>query len=40
MNWFIGKSRSKVTDKVIVYPREKIALKYNKKNENRVFYIY
>ena len=27
MNWFIGKSRSKATDKVIVYPREKNSFK-------------
>jgi len=27
MNWFIGKSRSKDTDKVIVYPRDKTSIK-------------
>ena len=27
MNWFIGRSRSKDTDKVVVYPRDKLRMK-------------
>ena len=41
MNWFIGKSRSKTTDKVIVYPRNKNSLKsiIKKMKEPCVLYL-
>ena len=41
MNWFIGRSRSKDTDKVVVYPRDKIHMKTIIKNMKKpsVFYL-
>ena len=41
MNWFIGRSRSKDTDKVIIYPRNKIRMKTIIKKMRRpaVFYL-
>jgi lauroyl/myristoyl acyltransferase len=41
LNWFIGRSRSKVTDKVIVYPRDKKSMKsiIRKMKKPCVFYL-
>ncbi len=41
MNWFIGKSRSKNDDKVIVYPRDKTSMKniIRKMREPSIFYL-
>jgi lauroyl/myristoyl acyltransferase len=41
MNWFIGRSRSKDTDKVVIYPRNKIRMKTIIKNMRKpsVFYL-
>lgn len=41
LNWFIGKSRSKDTDKVIVYPRDKMRMKniIKKMKKPSVFYL-
>ena len=41
LNWFIGRSRSKSTDKVVVYPRDKIRMKTIIKHMRKpsVFYL-
>ena len=41
LNWFIGRSRSKDTDKVVIYPRNKIRMKTIIKNMRKpsVFYL-
>tara|TARA_Y200000002_G_scaffold194439_1_gene160659 strand:+ start:157 stop:1131 length:975 start_codon:yes stop_codon:yes gene_type:complete len=41
MNWFIGRSRSKDTDKVVIYPRDKIHMKTIIKNMRKpsIFYL-
>jgi lauroyl/myristoyl acyltransferase len=41
LNWFIGRSRSKDTDKVVIYPRDKIRMKTIIKNMRKpsVFYL-
>ena len=41
LNWFIGKSRSKDTDRVVIYPRDKIGMKNIIKNMRKpsVFYL-
>jgi lauroyl/myristoyl acyltransferase len=41
INWFIGKSRSKDTDKVIIYPRDKSCMKniIRKMRKPSVFYL-
>ncbi len=41
LNWFIGRSRSKDTDKVVIYPRDKIGMKTIIKNMRKpsVFYL-
>ena len=41
LNWFIGRSRSKDTDKVVIYPRDKIHMKTIIKNMRKpsVFYL-
>jgi lauroyl-KDO2-lipid IV(A) myristoyltransferase len=41
INWFIGRSRSKDTDKVVIYPRNKIHMKTIIKNMKKpsVFYL-
>ena len=41
LNWFIGKSRSKDTDKVVIYPRDKSGMKTIIKNMRKpsVFYL-
>ena len=41
MNWFIGKSRSKDTDRVVVYPRDKMSMKtiIRKMKKPSIFYL-
>ena len=40
MNWFIGRSRSKDTDKVVIYPRDKIHMKTIIKNMRKPSVLY
>ena len=40
LNWFIGRSRSKDTDKVVIYPRDKIRMKTIIKNMRKPSVLY